>query len=604
MNIKKEKIKVFDMTCTSCEKRVENAVRKLNGVHTATASYSGQYVVVKYDNDVCNLNIIRDAIKKAGYSTESKDTFKIVGIAVIALAIILIGNSTTGIDINSKLSGASYFILFVIGILSSLHCIGMCGGIMLSQTIGKENKNKWDSIKPALLYNSGRVLSYTVLGGIVGAIGSVFTMSFTLKAALQIFAGVFMIIMGLNMSGFGLFRKINIKLPWSACSVKKKPKTPFLIGLLNGFMPCGPLQTMQLYALGTGSAFKGAFSMFLFALGTVPLMLSFGALSSLLSKNNTKTILKFSGILIVILGIFMGTRGLALAGVNVPSISFGRNGITTNVTASAATASSASKAVMENGVQVIRMTADENGYTPNGLYVSKNIPVKWIIDGKSLNSCNYIIVIPSLNKQITLKSGENVIEFTPKDKDISFSCGMGMIRGVIKVVDNLNSVDTSKPDSSIPAPSSGMSCCKGAVPGASTPQTQSIYGSDINKVPTSRLVHKSVLSGSFQSAAITGKGYEFEPLITVVGKGIKTKLSVDLSNFDSPDGEYTLVNLTSGETVTTFSGKKGVVNVEFTINKSDGYGIVKNGSVIEVIEAVDNLKSASLEEIRSTYISQ
>ena len=60
--------------------------------------------------------------------------------------------------------------------------------------------------------------------------------------------------MGLNMSGFSVFRKLNLKLPWSACSVKNKPKTPFLIGVLNGLMPCGPLQTMQLYALGTGSA--------------------------------------------------------------------------------------------------------------------------------------------------------------------------------------------------------------------------------------------------------------------------------------------------------------------------------------------------------------
>jgi sulfite exporter TauE/SafE/copper chaperone CopZ len=457
MSIKKEKIKVFDMTCTSCEARVEKAIKNLNGVITAIASFRGQYVTVEYDNKVCNLEMIKEAIENTGYSTESKNTYKLAGIAIIALAIIFIGNSATGIDMNSKLSGASYFVLFVVGVLTSIHCAGMCGGIMLSQSINKEGTRKFDSIKPAILYNAGRVLAYTILGGIVGALGSVFALSLTLKAGLQLFAGVFMIIMGLNMSGFGLFRKFNIKLPWSACSVKKKPKTPFLVGMLNGLMPCGPLQTMQLYALGTGSAFKGALSMFLFALGTVPLMLTFGTLSGLLSKNNTKTILKFSGIFVVVLGIVMGSRGLALAGVNLPNLTF--NGIASDLTASAAPSSAAAKPIIENGVQIIKMTADGNGYTPNGLYVQKNMPVKWIIDGRALNSCNGAIVVPSLNKQIILKPGENIIEFTPKDKDIPFSCGMGMIRGIIKVVDNVKSVDTAKSDPSIPAPSSGMSCC-------------------------------------------------------------------------------------------------------------------------------------------------
>lgn len=101
-----------------------------------------------------------------------------------------------------------------------------------------------------------------------------------------------------------------------------------------------------------------------------------------------------------------------------------------------------------------------------------------------------------------------------------------------------------------------------------------------------------------------GKGYEFEPLITVINKGIETKLSVDLSNFDSPEGEYTLLDLNSGETITAFNGKNGIINVEFTIDKSAGYGIIKDNNIIEVIEAVDNINKADLEQIRTKYISQ
>ncbi len=115
----------------------------------------------------------------------------------------------------------------------------------------------------------------------------------------------------------------------------------------------------------------------------------------------------------------MGTRGLALAGINVPSTSSLAASLSGDKTS--AVDSPAAKPTIENGVQIIRMTADDAGYTPNGLYVQKNMPVKWIIDGKALNSCNGEIIVPSLNIQKTLQPGENIIEFTPKDTDINFS---------------------------------------------------------------------------------------------------------------------------------------------------------------------------------------
>jgi len=602
VSVKKEKIKVFDMTCTSCEARVEKAVKKLNGVKTALASFSSQSLTIEYDTDLCNWEKIKTAITTAGYSTESSNNYKIAGLFIIVVAIILIGSSSNGIDMTSKLNGATYFVLFIVGVLTSIHCVGMCGGIMLSQSINKDSKSKFDSIKPALLYNAGRVLSYTIVGGIVGALGSVLSLSIAVKAGLQIFAGVFMIIMGLNMSGYTLFRKLNIKLPWSACSVKKKPKTPFLVGVLNGLMPCGPLQTMQLYALGTGSAVNGALSMLLFSLGTVPLMLTFGALSGLISKGYTKTLLKFSGILVVVLGIIMGSRGLSLAGVNLPTASTLTASLSGNKTLTSSPA--ATKPTIENGVQIIKMTADGAGYTPNGLYVQKNMPVKWIIDGKALNSCNGQIIVPSLNIQKNLQPGENIIEFTPKDKDINFSCGMGMIRGVIKVVDNVASVDASKPDASIPAPSSGMPCCTGGGTTAApaTPQKPSIYGSNLSKVATSRLIQKAIVSGSNQTASIKGIGYEFEPLIVVGSKNVNTTLIFDLDKFDNPEGTFEIAASDTGNNLTTFKGKKGIVKATTTFSKSGIYPIIKDGNIVGAVVIVDNLKNADLEKIRKDNI--
>jgi len=459
---KKDKIKVYDMTCSSCETRVESAIKKLSGVNNAIASYSEQQVIVEYDPIICNNETIKEAIKAAGYNTKSSNNFNIVGILIIAAAVILLSTSSSSFDMNSKLNGATYFMLFIVGVLTSLHCIGMCGGIMLSQSIAKDSSNKFEAIKPAILYNTGRVLAYTFLGGIVGTLGSVLSLSIDVKAGLQIFAGLFMIIMGLNMSGFSLFRKLNIKLPWSSCSIKTKPQTPFLVGMLNGLMPCGPLQTMQLYALGTGSLTKGALSMFLFALGTVPLMLTFGTLSNILSKCYTKKLLKLSGTIVVVLGLIMGSRGFSLAGISLHIFPLNNSSATyaTNKT----TPSNIAKPIIKNGVQIIKMTANSNGYTPTVLYVQKNMPVKWIITGKELTSCNYQLIVPSLQIQKQLKSGDNVLNFTPKDGDINFTCGMGMLNGVIKVVDNVKTVDTSKSDPSLPYSSSSPSCCSQSAP--------------------------------------------------------------------------------------------------------------------------------------------
>ena len=607
MSIKREIIKVYDMTCTSCEYRVEKALKKIDGVVNAMASYSAQQVTVEYDSSLCTRKQLEEAINNAGYSTKGSSSIKFAGFLVIAAAVLLLGNSTAGFDMSAKLNNASYAVLFVVGMLTSIHCVGMCGGIMLTQSLSKnsiinEKQNKFKTLMPSILYNAGRVTSYTIIGGIVGALGSVLSLSLNVKAGLQIFAGVFMVIMGLNMAGFSLFRKFNIKLPWVSCKIKNKPKAPFLVGMLNGLMPCGPLQTMQLYALGTGSAVAGAISMFLFSLGTVPLMLVFGAISGLLSKGYTKQLLKFSGILVVVLGLIMGNRGLALAGVGIPNA----NTLTQNLSGTEANASQANigKATFENGVQVIRMTADNNGYTPNAFYVKKGIPVKWIITGNQINSCNNAVVIPSLNIQKTLKSGENIIEFTPKDEDMNFSCWMGMIRGIIKVTDNLDSVDTSKADSSIPAPSSGMSCCTGGGEATSSaPQTPSIYGDDLSKVSTDRLVKKANISGNTQSLSIKGTGYEFEPLVIVVQKGTKTSLSVDLSGFDNPNGTFDILDAESGKQITSFIGKKGIVNVEFKIDASGTYLIVKDNVAALGIEVTDSLKTVNLEEVRKKFIT-
>jgi sulfite exporter TauE/SafE/plastocyanin domain-containing protein/copper chaperone CopZ len=591
----KERIKVYEMTCTSCEKRVERTVKKLDGVLGVKASFSGQFAEIEYDNHFCDVKKIKNAIESVGYSTESPKDFKLIGIMIAVAAVVLLGINSGNYDMESQLNNASYAVLFVVGVITSIHCVGMCGGIMLSQSIGKEGKNKFEAIKPALLYNAGRVVAYTVLGGGIGAIGSVFALSLTAKAGMQLFAGVFMITMGFNMAGFKAFRKFQIKLPNVACRAMSKPRAPFFVGLLNGLMPCGPLQTMQIFALGTGSAVAGALSMFMFSIGTVPLMLTFGALSGLLTKGYTKKILKFSGVLIIMLGLIMSNRGLALAGMNIsPMAIMSSMGAFGDANASSSS-SDEIKATIKDGVQVLNMTANVYGYTPKTLYVQKGMPLKWVINGEEITGCNNTIVVPGMDIQQKLQSGNNLIEFTPGSEDLNFSCWMGMKRGVIKVVDDLETITASGSDGD------GIDSAVTAPP--AEPAQPSIYGDDFSKVATERLVKKAEVAANEQTITIKGTGYEFEPLIIVVHKGVNTKMALDLSAFDNAEGYFMILNSSTMQIVTNFTGTKGINNIEFTISNSGSYGIYLNEKeLIGLIEVVDDLNTVDLEEVRAKYI--
>jgi len=611
LSIKTIGIKVGNMVCTSCESLISDDIRELNGVLEVNASYKKSAVTVKFDDTKCSYAKICSAIENAGYVVEGELTkdnsernknselFSIVGVILIAFVIMRLSQNSGAFDMSSKLgSNTTYLMLFVVGLLTSLHCVGMCGGIMMSQSITTISKNKVDSMKPSIMYNLGRVISYTILGGLVGALGSVFSLTMTTQASIAIIAGIFMVIMGFNMAGFSTFRSLNIKLPWSKCKSKNTNSRPFVVGLLNGFMPCGPLQTMQLYALASGSAFKGATSMFIFAIGTVPLMLGFGLVANLMNQNNTKKLMKLSGVIVVVLGIVMANRGLTLLGVNFSPMALmgGNKPVSSNVQIN-----DNNKAKLVNGVQEVRITADASGYNPNVVFVQKGVPTKFIVEGKVITSCNNEIVIPSMNIKKKLTKGETVIEFTPGDKDINYSCWMGMIRGLIKVVDNLDNIsqsDISSAQNAAP-PAGGGSCCSGGgIGGAAEPQ---IYGQNISEVPTARLIKKANLSNDSQEITIKGVGIDFEPLVAVLKKGVNSKITFDLTNMDVADGDYTIFDLNYRK-VNSFniSGSKGVFQGKF--DTAGTYIVLYKDQLVLSFQVEEDINKVDLEQLRKELV--
>jgi sulfite exporter TauE/SafE len=326
-------------------------------------------------------------------------------------------------------------ILFVLGLLTSLHCLGMCGGIAISQTIksSKEGRiaSKLQWMMPSVLYNGGRVIGYTVVGAVIGELGRVIGFSGILKGLVPLVGGILMIIMGINLLGiFPFLRKFNIRMPYFIARklTGKHNYGPFVVGLLTSLMPCGPLQIVQLYALGTRSVIGGASAMFVFSLGTLPLLFLFGVVNSLINKKHTNVVLKLSSVIVIVLGFVMVGRGLALSGYSVEISRF----------ANSNSAVDGGIAKIDGNIQTVTTSLESESFPE--ITVQKGIPVRWIIKAREeeLNGCNNAIIIPKLNMEVSFQVGDNIVEFTADEAgEIPYTCWMGMIKSKINVVDKL-----------------------------------------------------------------------------------------------------------------------------------------------------------------------
>jgi uncharacterized protein len=599
--IKKE-FNVTGMSCASCSMKIEDALKDEKGIKSIYASYADATVVVEYEKKSMTIEKIAKIIEEAGYklSDESgmhlseqvnikknkgkSNTTAVIGILIIAVALYFIMNSTGGFNFLPEINQSmGYGILFVVGLMTSIHCIAMCGGINLSQSISRDTSEKKvkTKIMPAVLYNIGRVISYTLIGGIVGALGSVISFSSTARGVVAIIAGVFMIIMGLSMMNvFPWLRKLIPRMPRSLSAKvhgAKKGKGPLIVGLLNGFMPCGPLQAMQIYALGTGSFIAGAFSMFMFSLGTVPLMLGFGAISSILSSKFTKKLMWVSAALVMILGVVMMGRGFNQSGISIASASSNKGNI----------------AVTEENIQYITTDMEPNYYEP--FVVQAGITVKWTINVEEgdLNGCNNPITIPKFGIEKVLTIGENIIEFTPeKEGNILYTCWMGMIDGNISVVSDIANADKK-------IESFKNEDASDSIKSESYPKAVDYESKSSQK--TTKEISVAKINDGIQTITVNVNEYGFSTSIIVLEKDIETQWIINGEKLDYCNNSLIFpsygakLDLSEGENIIDF-----VPTEDF--NYSCWMGMI-NGYV-EVVEDIDNIDLELIKTKASETISQ
>jgi sulfite exporter TauE/SafE/copper chaperone CopZ/plastocyanin domain-containing protein len=590
-------IRIGGMTCINCRDRIEKKLKSTAGIEDAEVRYETGTAELRYDDSIITLKEITQIIESLDYrvldGSHKEPVSRIIGTLVIILALYLLLRQFGVSGISSILplaeAGMGYGMLFLIGLLTSVHCVAMCGGINLSQTLGRgkdqavtdgdpaqASAGRLALLLPSLLYNAGRVISYTLVGAIVGALGSLITVSGRFQGAVQLIAGIFMVIMGINMLGlFQGLKRFNLHLPkifGSKVESARNNKSPLIVGLLNGLMPCGPLQAMQLYALSTGSPLRGGISMLMFSLGTIPLMFGLGALSSLLSgsfgRSFSSRVMKAGAVLVTVLGLTMFTNGWSLGGLPSPVdalVSF------VNPFASAAVSGpeEAFVPVIEDGVQIVRSSLSSGRYPP--ITVQQGIPVRWIIDAPrgSINGCNNRMIVREYGLEHSFTEGENIIEFTPeRTGKFSYSCWMGMIRSSVTVVaEGESAASVAEPNTS-PVPA----------------------GVDI---PAESYAAAEMTSEGWQRVTINLSDEGFSPAIIVVQRDIPVLWIINNDSLDPGNGGiivpayYARMAIEQGENAVQFMPE---TDFEFSTADNIFYGYVK---------IVDDIAGADIEAVKA-----
>ena len=439
----KKTIPIRGMHCASCELLVGEELKKIPGLTNVYVSQKRALAIVKYPETVqINDEAIIKAVQEAGYEVGSKqklpwishspaDYKDLARAGGFFLIIYLLVRWFNLFDLGFNAPNSGVAVAFLVGLVAGVStCMALIGGLVLGLAARHAEQHPeatpLQKFRPHIYFNIGRILGFAVLGGFIGLIGQAFKPSTNLLGFLTVLIGGVMIFFGLKLIEiFPALRDKSITLPsgiarWFGLNKEVKEyshKGALVMGALTFFLPCGFTQAMQLYAVSTGNFWQGAAIMALFTAGTAPGLLGIGGLTSIFKGRKARVFFMTAGLAVILLGWVNITNGNRLFGGRIDS-------------KAVATTTANQKS------QEARMNQLRNGYSPNIFTIKKGQPVKWIINSATSLSCAAYLVVPKYGISKSLRSGENIITFTPTETgEIPFSCSMGMYRGKFIVVE-------------------------------------------------------------------------------------------------------------------------------------------------------------------------
>lgn len=453
--MKSIRVYIDGIHCEACVKLIEQELSKISYIKKVSINLFKKEGEIFYTTEEINIEKINELIKPYGYKIllEKKDiqpkksilSYWILPLIItFFIIIIFIVLQRSEIIKNNSLSkdNISYTLAFITGIVASFSsCFAMVGSIVIAfGEIYKLNGTK-NNIKkiiiPNILFHLGRLVTFFILGGVLGVIGGTISLNGFIIGILNILISIIMLLLGLNILELVPSVVSLIKMPSIFIKNIEKIKksthfiSPILLGFLTFFLPCGFTQSMQIFALGTGDFIKGGVLLFLFALGTLPVLFLVG-ITFTLSQNPKFIILKRIGaFLIILFAIYNFISGISVIGFKGDLYNIKSNGETKEYFQNKDSTSN-----NNYEIQKVEMRITYYGFEPQIINIKRNTKIIWEIYGDQITGCTNAIIFPYIKKGSRIKQGEKItIEFISPDKKgyLPFSCWMGMVRGAFLV---------------------------------------------------------------------------------------------------------------------------------------------------------------------------
>lgn len=324
---------VAGLRCGSCRLVIEDLLTDTEHIIDARVDLKNELLEVNTGNgltkDAC-AKYLNDILRPKGYLVHSEKTvlsrvgadvlWKAVpiGLGFLMLFFLLQKSGLLTISIGGQVTPLTGFVIGLIASVSS--CLAVVGGLVLSLS-AKISQDDVSDTQSFMLFHVGRLVSFAVLGGVLGLLGRAIGIHTVFTALLGLFASAVMILVGLNL--VGVLKKNRVTLPPTLFNffrkIEHKSETPLILGVATFFLPCGFTQSMQISALSSASFVSGLTLMLSFALGTAPMLiaLSFGS-ASLAHGKHAETFYASAGIIVIGLGLFSLFSGLVALGIINP----------------------------------------------------------------------------------------------------------------------------------------------------------------------------------------------------------------------------------------------------------------------------------------------
>lgn len=442
-------IAIEGMHCRSCEITLEDTLGRVSGVTSATVSLRRKNATITGNP---RPQALKQAIESAGYrlgtgqpsllSRRPADYLNIaLGIAVLIIALSVLGAlgiDSLGADIGTTPAVGSAALL--VGVAAGLStCMALIGSIVLGLSSRFASKHPQASagqkFRPHLFFNLGRIVGFTLLGGLLALVGTLIGFSGWTLGVLTMVVGIIMLIIGLQLTGISpRLSSATLSLPASLAQklgITRHQSAEYShvraagLGALTFFLPCGFTQAMQLLAISSGQFTTGALIMGMFALGTTPGLLAIGGLTSVVKGIAAQRFYKIAGVVVAAMAIYTIGNGFTLTGFQLPNWSAG--GQITETTSGDS-----------DGNTTLRTTYRlREDIVPSSFTVKAGSTYTLLVDAKETGQgCMSTIMIPGLvdRPQFLVKNQTNKLTFTAtRPGTYQITCAMGVPRGTLTI---------------------------------------------------------------------------------------------------------------------------------------------------------------------------